>query len=211
MTGVTKDVIRDLLPLYAAGEASADTRALVEEFLAKDPDLRAVADSARACEIPSVPRPEGLESLECETLDRTRRLLARKTWLAAFSLLFSLAPIAFAFDSRGGLVFLMARDQPALAAFSLALALLGWVVFLDTCRKLSATGLQVPPSPLARTSWLISAGLLGVAVVLLLQHWAGHGPWLWLLPGLLMGIAAVLGKRWGQIREPGIRGRGKGS
>lgn len=36
---VTRDVILDLLPLYAAGEVSADTRTLVDAFLASDPEL----------------------------------------------------------------------------------------------------------------------------------------------------------------------------
>jgi hypothetical protein len=36
---VTRDVITDLWPLYAAGEASADTRALVEQFLQHDPEF----------------------------------------------------------------------------------------------------------------------------------------------------------------------------
>ena len=40
----TRDVIKDLLPLYLAGEASADSRALVEEHLDRDPDL---AEQAR--------------------------------------------------------------------------------------------------------------------------------------------------------------------
>ena len=33
---VTREVINDLWPIYAAGEASADTRALIEEFLDRD-------------------------------------------------------------------------------------------------------------------------------------------------------------------------------
>ena len=36
---VTQNVIHDLLPVYLAGEASADTAVLVEEFLRLDPDL----------------------------------------------------------------------------------------------------------------------------------------------------------------------------
>jgi anti-sigma factor RsiW len=36
---VTRDVIVDLWPVYEAGDASADTRALVEEFLSADPEL----------------------------------------------------------------------------------------------------------------------------------------------------------------------------
>jgi len=41
---VTRDVIYDLLPPYFSGDASPDSRALVEEFLAKDPELRKMAD-----------------------------------------------------------------------------------------------------------------------------------------------------------------------
>jgi anti-sigma factor RsiW len=37
---LSKDVIRDLLPAYVAGEASVDTRALVEQSLGSNPDLR---------------------------------------------------------------------------------------------------------------------------------------------------------------------------
>jgi anti-sigma factor RsiW len=39
----TRDVIKDLLPLYLAGEASADSRALVEEQLDRDPELAGLA------------------------------------------------------------------------------------------------------------------------------------------------------------------------
>ena len=40
---VTREVILDLLPLYLAGEASTQTRALVDEYLAQDPDLARLA------------------------------------------------------------------------------------------------------------------------------------------------------------------------
>jgi anti-sigma factor RsiW len=40
---VTRDVILDLLPLYLGGEASADTQALVKEYLEHDPDLARLA------------------------------------------------------------------------------------------------------------------------------------------------------------------------
>lgn len=41
---VTHNVVRDLVPLYFEGEASADSRALVEKWFATDPDF---ARSAR--------------------------------------------------------------------------------------------------------------------------------------------------------------------
>ena len=40
---VTRNVILDLLPLYLAGEASPDTRALVEHYLETDPELAEAA------------------------------------------------------------------------------------------------------------------------------------------------------------------------
>lgn len=39
MPEITRAVILDLLPLYLEGEVSADTRALVEAYLASDPEL----------------------------------------------------------------------------------------------------------------------------------------------------------------------------
>jgi hypothetical protein len=40
---VTRNVILDLLPLYLAGETSADTQALVKNYLKHDPDLAQLA------------------------------------------------------------------------------------------------------------------------------------------------------------------------
>lgn len=41
---ITRDVIEDLLPLYLADEVSADTRALVDEYLRTDPELASMAE-----------------------------------------------------------------------------------------------------------------------------------------------------------------------
>lgn len=38
-TEITRDVVSDLWPLYRAGEASRDSKALVDEFLAEDSDF----------------------------------------------------------------------------------------------------------------------------------------------------------------------------
>jgi anti-sigma factor RsiW len=57
MKQIERNVILDLLPLYLAGEASPDSQALVEEYLASDPELAETAELAaamqqRAAEIP---------------------------------------------------------------------------------------------------------------------------------------------------------------
>lgn len=44
---ITRDVVSDLWPVYVSGAASADTRTLVETFLADDPELaRMLKESA---------------------------------------------------------------------------------------------------------------------------------------------------------------------
>jgi len=43
MTKITRNIILDLMPLYLAGEASLDTRELVEEYLKNDKELAKMA------------------------------------------------------------------------------------------------------------------------------------------------------------------------
>jgi anti-sigma factor RsiW len=43
---ITRDVILDLLPLYLAGEASDDSRALIERYLETDPALAKIAEQS---------------------------------------------------------------------------------------------------------------------------------------------------------------------
>ena len=49
---VTKDVINDLYPLYVEKECSADTRALVEEYLQRNPQ-----HAEELCRVMSAPLP----------------------------------------------------------------------------------------------------------------------------------------------------------
>ncbi len=39
MENVTRDVITDLWPLYVSGEASQETRGLIDAFLSQDPEF----------------------------------------------------------------------------------------------------------------------------------------------------------------------------
>lgn len=67
---VTREVIQDLLPIYLAGEASADTVALVEEFFQQDPDLARAVETLRAKPLPELPV-ELLPTQERVTWDMT--------------------------------------------------------------------------------------------------------------------------------------------
>src|SRR6516225_12024049 len=43
---VTRQVVTDLLPIYLSGEASEDTKTLVEDYFRQDPDFERIARSA---------------------------------------------------------------------------------------------------------------------------------------------------------------------
>ena len=58
MTKITRNVILDLMPLYLAGEASRDTRELVEEYFEKDKELAEMAKQSTTFNLPEdVPVP----------------------------------------------------------------------------------------------------------------------------------------------------------
>src|SRR5512133_2351578 len=75
---VTRDVVSDLWPLYAAGEATADTRRLVEEFLADDPDFARVLRQRFDIPAEQVSLPADHEA---RALARTRDVIAGGRWL----------------------------------------------------------------------------------------------------------------------------------
>ena len=86
MKQVTRDVILDLLPLYLADEVSADTRALVEEFLDNDPDLASIAERASALELPEgIPLPLTLED-KMDAYKEAKRLLLLRTVVLAITI-----------------------------------------------------------------------------------------------------------------------------
>jgi len=136
---LTRDIVRDLLPLYAAGEASADTRAAVEAWLRTDPELASLAEALRAGEAaPAVQQlpPEGARA----SLTRTKRLLRRRTWFLALALFFTGLPLSFAAGTEG-LIFFLLRDAPGVAAISLVVAANFWIAFAVTTRRLKVVGL----------------------------------------------------------------------
>jgi hypothetical protein len=126
MTKLTRDVISDLWPLYVTGEASADTRRLVEEFLASDPSFEktlreAASDPLSACLPPSLPPDHQLK-----TFDRIKRRLWGYPMLLQLAILFS----CFAF---GRIVSDTSWDvSPRNFIITAAIAVVLWIAFFVT-------------------------------------------------------------------------------
>lgn len=191
---ITDNVIRDLMPLYMAGEASPDTIRLVEEYLAHNPALRSLA-----MEEPPIAPVDSPPPLEKRSLEHTRSLLARKNrWLAA-AVLFTLAPFAFRFGEQG-IATVLYRDMPWLAAAALLIGLAAWAGFLLTLRRLSFTGFPAPRSWPARLGWAFTGYLIGCVLYLVASH-LGATAWpFWrylnsTLPMLCAFFAVYLGER----------------
>jgi hypothetical protein len=86
---VTREVINDLWPVYVAGEASTDTRALVEAFLQQDPEFARLLQG-RGEEALLRQDPSGLPpDREAHALGRTKRLLHGWDWLLFLAMIFS--------------------------------------------------------------------------------------------------------------------------
>jgi anti-sigma factor RsiW len=86
---VTRDVISDLWPLYAAGEASADTRTLIENFLQDDPEFARTLQELVRERLPSLEVPALAPDRELETLTRVRRRMRGPVPLLMFAMIFS--------------------------------------------------------------------------------------------------------------------------
>lgn len=89
---ITRDVILDLLPLYLAEEVSADTEALVREYLESDPELGQVAERMRGLALENGV-PEALEKEKrMEAYEKAQREITRR--VVIYGVLFTAAALA---------------------------------------------------------------------------------------------------------------------
>jgi anti-sigma factor RsiW len=137
---VTRDVVNDLLTIYLAGEASADTRALVEEYLATDPALAREVDAARSGSLPLPDVPPGPATAEKRALDATRQMLKHRTSTLVVATLFTVLPLTFAFDASG-ITFLLIRDAPVVGLAWWVTAAVMWGCHLWVRRRVRVSGL----------------------------------------------------------------------
>ena len=141
---ITKNVVMDLLPVYLSGEASSDTKDLIEEFLRQDPEYAKVVEAQKRefGRQQELLEPAGAPSADHElrTLAQTRSLMERQKWSMALALMLTGLPFSFAFNG-GHLTFMIVRDQPWLAVMSWLAAVVFWIQYFITRRRLRGAGL----------------------------------------------------------------------
>lgn len=150
---ITRDVITDLLPVYLAGEASPDTRDLVETFLKGDPEFAKLVEEQEA------PLPESQMQIpketEMQTLTATRTLLRKRSIFLGIAIFFTCFAFAFTFDRSGlhwlwtqspvsaliNLVFGAWTDASITGLVNLAISMYFWIRYFQTDRKLKGSDL----------------------------------------------------------------------
>jgi hypothetical protein len=131
---ITRDVITDLLPAYLSGEASEDTRRLVEQYFRGNPDFERIARSA-AKPVENLRRAPGLapdQVSEVAAFEKTRRLLRKRRQRFALALFFSLVPFSFIFvssPSHSVRIWFMLRDAPWDAVGYWVIAAICWWLY----------------------------------------------------------------------------------
>ncbi len=134
---ITREVVKDLLPVYGAGEASSDTRALVEEWLRSDPELARQLELAEGVTLPEV-KPL-LPTAEKQALDRARRHLRWRMVLFGLAAYVSSLPFSVTFGSRGYEGLLVHHWTERIVVASIAAVL--WVAFWRVSRRARVSGL----------------------------------------------------------------------
>jgi anti-sigma factor RsiW len=136
---VTRDVIYDLLPSYFAGEVSADTRALIEEFLATDSEFARMTARFRTLyeEHPPVVQADTGGAREKTAFHRARSLTERRN--QSFG-----GAIGFTLGALLALAMGLLRGAPEPRVFVIAIVfgavgLASWISWYVTGRRLTSS------------------------------------------------------------------------
>jgi anti-sigma factor RsiW len=137
---ITQDVITDLLPAYLSGEASTDTKAIVDEFLRGNPQFAAGVHAARrGLTEPAPADPRAISpDVERDAVNRTRAVIGRQRRLLAFAIVLTLMPLSFGFGPEG--IHFLLRDEPKAAVMWLPASFL-WFAYVRMQMRLKTAGL----------------------------------------------------------------------
>ncbi len=176
---VTQELVTDLLPIYFSGEASGDTKVLVEDYFREHRDFERIARNAAtpletlraAPPIPASPEKEKRD------LESVLWGLRRRKWLFGVSLFLTLAPLF----SHGHIAPLNIRDAPWHAAFDWSLATVLWFLYFArprwrTASLVCAISFTLVPVPFVLHSVFAGGAVLEFAIIWIVAAfiWAGR-------------------------------------
>jgi anti-sigma factor RsiW len=140
---VTDDVLNDLLTLYLAGEASADTRALIEERARREPAFAAKLAAARDIDVAAAlpAAPPAATDAELASLKQTRQAIFLRTLFWAAGLCFTLLPLTFQGGEGRGVEFVFLGKHPGVVWAFWGVAAASWVAYWIMNREVRKAGL----------------------------------------------------------------------
>jgi hypothetical protein len=136
---ITQEVISDLLPLYFSGEASEDTRKLIDTYFEQNPEFaekaKATQEQLITNEIPIKLTKED----EMESLNKTKKRIKLQHFLIGFAIFFTIAPFSFAhFDGKS---YWLLTDSPMTALIYGSIGILFWISYFVMRYKNRISGL----------------------------------------------------------------------
>jgi hypothetical protein len=178
---VTREVVTDLLPIYFAGEASGDTKVLVEDYFRQDPDFERIARTAATpletlrAAAPIAASPERKK----RDLESVLWGLRRRTWLFGGSLFLTLVPL-WPYSTQGHIVSPMVRDAPWEAAFQWSFAAVLWFVYFArvswrTKKLVVAISLTLIPIPFVAHSVSVGGPVAEYTILWIVATWLWFG------------------------------------
>jgi len=135
---ITRDVITDLLPAYLSGEATADTRSLIENYLKSDPEFAAQVKQQSKTIFRATPAPQPGRDRELEALRKTKRLLRRRGWFMGWAIFFTCFSISFHFGPDGFDWTML--EMPAVGILCAVLSLGFWIAYFRSRSRLKPAG-----------------------------------------------------------------------
>lgn len=139
---VPREVIDDLLPLYVAGEVSPETKAFVEQYLSRNPELAAKVRREWPSDLSGGGR-EGRAAappaeLELQALRKTRGRLALQRWVFGLAITFTATAFAIDIPFRNGWpsgAHFVMQDYPVQCGALLVAGLVCWVMYYRVRRN----------------------------------------------------------------------------
>lgn len=139
---ITKDIVKDLLPIYLSGEASTDTHNLVEEYFRQDPaferEARSAAQTLQGLAQPGTAPPDSAG--EKIALKSAKKVLRRQKILLALASTFSLNVISgsFSFEFGNGRLrihWLTLPGQREVVVGIFLISVVLWALYFRTSRR----------------------------------------------------------------------------